>query len=936
MSRFLGLAVQTDVRCASGSTVAAFRPDELLACTAVLSPTEPESLTFAIGRDDARAAEIVVGRVVRTLFGTSAEDREWDIVEVDDASADGRLTVTAQAIGLRLGRAVYVGANATTGAAELAFDDASALPTALIDDRILPALAAAGMSWIVRGTVDSTRLVDLSGEWSTALEVVQALCEPGRANAEWQLRRNGDTDYRLDLLTTIGGSAATVAVRTRVNLLETRRERAVRDLATRLVPRGSDQGSQRTMADHLWRVKTVVDGTWLELEDIQGGAGPLAYDDQVNGLYFAVLNSHTFSSQAVADSVAATQRIQVASTAGISAGQWGRFFRGSGANGARVTSLTNPTAAAAPASGGYGDRARILDRPALRGDCNLVPNPWMRAYASATDAPDDWTDTAGTPANRTVAREATIVRDGAPYSCRFTTSGATTLSLETPDIRVWAIAERRHVAALWFNVQAVPAAAGSALILELITSGGTLIEELARWVRGEDPLLDTWTRFEPEALDLSGITGAVRLRVRVATTTGASAASGWDVVFGPAVLAESEVSVTDIEYSGGTALWQEANAALPAASAIVRGYDLRLLDLERDDPTTYAVHQLVPGGSVAVQDTDLGETVTLRVLELRPDYLNPIATELRLGAAAPDPSAVTTPAAAPATTTPRAAREYTRCDPRRTGLTDDECEVTVGASAPSGTPSVRLVSLGSGATIASGAALNELVAAGAVWEFTRPGYGEASAVAVFESVLNDAVTNAASIEIPAQGAVPAWLSIQHTVSDTEVVITWDGAPEVKVEINGTGFRTPATSPITVPRDAHSGGVVKTYVFRAIGDAGDTVTHAVQVPKQDPILPDLARIDTASFTDGDTPGDGGGSVEISITTSNMPVGVTYDITLTKVAGAPITADSGGDTGVTTFPHTVSMALGTGAELHCLIEAFDGATLIAQKEFTALVP
>ena len=78
------------------------------------------------------------------------------------------------------------------------------------------------------------------------------------------------------------------------------------------------------------------------------------------------------------------------------------------------------------------------------------------------------------------------------------------------------------------------------------------------------------------------------------------------------------------------------------------------------------------------------------------------------------------------------------------------------------------------------------------------------------------------------------------------------------------------------------------------------------------------------------------MQVTWTVANMPGGVTYNITLTKVAGDPITADSGGGTGFTTSPQTISMALGANAEMRCLIEAFDAGALIAQREFTALVP
>lgn len=630
MPRFLGIAVQTDVRCASGSTVAFFRPEDLAECVAVLSPTEPESLTLAVRRSADGAAQLVHGRVVRTCFEDATADREWDLHEAVDGSTDDVLRFTALPIGLRLAGVPYVAADAVTGAPVMDFTAEALTPTEWLTDFVLPALTAAGLSWIAIGTVDATNRFSLAGAWASALEIVRAVADPGRANAEWQLRRNGDTDYKLDLRTAINGSAATLRLHSTTNLLANRRTRSLADVATRVIPRGADASTARTMADHLWRIASVVSGTVLELEDIEGGDGPIAYDDQLNGLYLAALNDPTFASQEVTDSVASSQRVTVADTTGMGAGDWVRLFKGSGENGARVTSLTNPAKAVAPSSGGYGDRAVILDRPEIRGDCNLVPNPWMRDYASASDAPDGWTDTAGTPASRTVAREETIVRD-APYTCRFTTTGTTTLSLETPDIPVWAIDGRRHFAALWFNVQAVPAALDSAIVFELVTDAGALIQEIGRWVRGDDPELDTWLRVEPNVVDLSAITTPVRIRARVGTSSSTTAAAGWDVVFGPALLAESEVPVADIEHSGATKLWQAANAALIERSTVIAGYDVRLVDLEAAEPDAFGDLEVLPGQPVTVVDTELGETVTQRVLEMRPDYLRPGETTVRLG-----------------------------------------------------------------------------------------------------------------------------------------------------------------------------------------------------------------------------------------------------------------------------------------------------------------
>lgn len=841
MSAFGGVAVQTDVRCASGGTVAVFEPHDLIACTATLSPTDPESLTVSVPRDDVRAATLVPGRVVRTLLGGTA-DREWDIVAVQDATDANRRTVTAQPIALRLGHALLSTVNGLTGAPEFRLDDTQATLTQLIDDRVLPALAAAGLGWIARGTVEPTARVDVSAEWVTALEYIRLLCEPGRGDCEWRLRRNGAVDYRLDLLTEIGSDAPVITVRTAVNLLETRRERDVAELATRIYPRGSQDATERTMARHLWAIKSVVSATDLELEDLAGGAGPIAWDGQLDGTFLSVLTP-TFASQAISASVAATQRVTVASTTGMTAGQRVRIFQASGATAPGLTALRQPQAALAPAAGGFGDRARVLDLPALVGTTNLVPNAWMRAWANAANAPDGWTFDASTPANLTRSRETATVRDGQVYAWRLQTTGETTVRVDTPAIALWNLPEARYVPALWFYIDAAPAAPVGALVFELVHADtGALLAELGRYVLGGTPDLDTWIRLVPEARAVA-YAHAVRLRLRVTRTNAATAESGWNVIVGPALLAESEVPVADVEFSGGAQLWQAANRALAEAAQVARGYDLRVLDLARDQQDAGTL-PLVPGATVQLTDTTLDDAVALRLLEVRPDYLNPLATQVRVGVS-----------------------------PRELAG-----ELLVPGQPPA-----------------------------------RP--------------------------VPGTVAQPAQLALRVAVLSDAYEIRWSGQRVVERSIDGGAWVALTASPEVAPREPF-GGPVRSYLFRATGDRpDDTVLETVLVLPQEYVPPATPVFSSVGLvTPGSTPGDGGGQTTVSWTLSSAPTGAEVTIDVQAIAGTPISDGfvSAGPFAYTASPQTVSLALGPGAVVQVTLRAFDGATLVASRVFTAEVP
>lgn len=728
MARFLGLNVQTDILVnvpegTAPTTVARFRPDDLLACVATLSPTEPESLVVQVQRTDARADELVLGRVLRIVTEGGTEDSEWDITRIEDASTDDVLTIYGTPILMRLARVVYMGTAATTGAAAPEWTGVEQTATEWVNTLVLPALAAAGMPFEL-GTIDSTNRFTMDGEWSSILELVNAIAEPGRANAEVRLSMGGDYGYVLDLLDTIGGSAPTVRVRTAVNLLETKRERSLVEVATRLYPRGDEASvATRTMSDHLWRIASVVSGTVLELEDPMGGDGPIAYDDQLNGLYVAVLNDPTFASTVVTDSVAATQRITIGSTAGMTAGDLCRFFVGSGAAGQRVTSLAHPTMSLHPSDGGYGDRAQILDRAGVVADCNLIENATMRAWTVAADPPDGWTEFADDATDVTFTKVTTDSPNSAYSTFRMETDaggetvfgayvGGTSLdalqgpavTVSAPLARPWNTSWRRYVATCWIKVDAAPASGRIDIYLHDESRAGAPKWRAAQdggivgvWTEGTDSE-GVWIRYESAALDLSGnnpagtalaLTDATQLRVELSTDLGVAvttnpagtwqgrwdvatnyaandyvsyanqvyycstapslgntppgtdwtligtpnrrADAGWNVLVGPVTLAESSEPIADREWSGGTLLWQEANAALATTANPIKGYDLSVADLYADDGDTYGTLQFVPGGTVIVMDTDLDVTTTLRLTEYTRDYLRPLNSQVRVG-----------------------------------------------------------------------------------------------------------------------------------------------------------------------------------------------------------------------------------------------------------------------------------------------------------------
>jgi hypothetical protein len=85
-----------------------------------------------------------------------------------------------------------------------------------------------------------------------------------------------------------------------------------------------------------------------------------------------------------------------------------------------------------------------------------------------------------------------------------------------------------------------------------------------------------------------------------------------------------------VETSGAVELWDAGNRYLAAFRAPVLEYAVELRDLERLDGSAWSADQLVLGGKMRLQDTQLGINATPRVIQIAPNELNPLATRVVL------------------------------------------------------------------------------------------------------------------------------------------------------------------------------------------------------------------------------------------------------------------------------------------------------------------
>lgn len=638
MPAFVRLEIWSETPVGGGGGVrkAQFDRAALERATLQESLAGTEQLVFAISRTHEDAAELVHGRIVRVVWSDTSYDTEWRIS--DDQASSGRddralLTITAQSMLLDLARAPYY---THDSAGRPTFDfSATQLTATQWLAYVVAACQAAPLPYTVSvGTVEFTNTFDLNGDFSTALEIVRAIQQPGRAPGDFRFRRNGTTDYKLDLLTSRGSTASTVRVQAQKNLLACTRQRSLANLGTKIVPRGMQGSATRDLSQTYWKVASVDSGTTATLSDPYGGTGPCAFTDQLKNLYVARLAS-TFSSQQISASNTSHQ-ITVASTAGWSAGDFVRFFTTSGSAGKRLVSLSHPTRVLSPASGGYGPVTRTLAMDAAMGDANLITaNAWLNTWTTAGNAPDGFTRSSSL--SGTWSRDTSVLKIGT-YSQKIvvgTTAGTSELTrFYSPTATPYTTSGLRFCASGWYYCDTVSAALQRYVRLRVMKPDLSVSYADGDYL---DPAetVGAWVKISVENVDLSAASAGVVVVLEVSVNNDPNGYAYHTSYFGPMTLSESDVPIEDVLYNGGLAMWQRANTLLATISTPVAGYQLALADLARIDDSDWSDEPLVLGGSLELIDTDLSITTTQRIVELTQNLLAPLDATVQLQTAEP-------------------------------------------------------------------------------------------------------------------------------------------------------------------------------------------------------------------------------------------------------------------------------------------------------------
>lgn len=274
--------------------------------TSLLQPRRIVRLTYLEGTADGAYDEWRIG---------GAESLRWEVTPT------GRV-VRVHALGLHtdLTAAGPLYTN-TSGIVSYQFTKTQSV-SAWLDD-LVAHLAAQGYGYIVKGTVDFASIETIALDHWTASEVMNEL--ERRTRGEWQLRRNGATDYRLDLVARVGAGAPAVRFVEGQNLRTIAATENEVDLATEVLPT-TGQGATtegKGITRTAWKINAVNAGTKrVTIVDPNGVAGVvmIGENDQFNGEVMVCMR--TGRPFTVVDTLVASQELEFAAVGDLVAGDY--------------------------------------------------------------------------------------------------------------------------------------------------------------------------------------------------------------------------------------------------------------------------------------------------------------------------------------------------------------------------------------------------------------------------------------------------------------------------------------------------------------------------------------------------------------------------------------------------------------------------------------
>lgn len=877
------------LQAAGGAITGRFAP---VGGTRVRRLTGDNVRQFQIPKSHRLAASFVKGAVVRDILSADgATWQEWIIDRVSKASGV-ELNILVECVAPMTVLAHYQ--VTTTDADGYVYSDTPAVqltPSAIASSF----LRSNTPSWITAGTVTPTGNAEVAFSGDSALSGIRRM-EEAIPGYEFSLEPNGTTEYRLHQ-TVLGGSAATLYLRTGKNIQGMRRE-VVPGQITRLTQISGAPGDDGPsgIAWAYWEVvSTAGAGPYtVVLKSPHGGDGPIAFDNQFNhanlpgGANSLYLEKRDGTRTQITGSSASAQSLTVASITAVTAGDLVRIVASS--TGKHLTFLDAPTEIAS--TGILGGRYES----AWDDTVCVVKNALQEVWPSTL--PTGWT---GSGTKTTTANEWLTSGAAISISGSFSDGG----QISAPPAKAWYIRARRTTfsAVAWIRLR------GAGPIALQVKANGAVVGSPLVY---ESPL-NAWRQLKLEGLDLSAHVGTtVTLTVEIVK-----------VGAGTANLIVDSINLTDSLTARGvttganaTRIWQGANDFLRVRCAEQVTYRGSVADLDRMGRSNQ--QPIVVGGTAVVADDELG-TVTARLVELADTPGDPRTATVtyatlppRFSRAPSKPLALVIPYFEPIAV--QTANRDTRNAAQllKAEITaSDETSVTVtltSVDSLGGSPVISYAVFG--AAYSSGSGVGPYV-------FTKPATGTGLGRAVFTAKLQDRADVYDAVDIP-EAEPPTLLAITATFSASDddsityevVAVDPKGTASITITDDGGAASTSLGSDLYELARPAAGDPPLAVKFTASATNRTSQSVSLLVPAQDPAPGGTVppSIDAFYSTSQDTGAD---EVNLAWTVSNEPASETYDLyfrlQLTDPSTGTVTDEETGFLSGITSPY----ALGAGA-------------------------
>lgn len=294
------------------------------------------------------------------------------------------------------------------------------------------------------------------------------------------------------------------------------------------------------------------------------------------------------------------------------------------------------------------------------GECNQIPNPVHRVWTGAANVPADGWTWSGTGA-ATIARDSFSLQGGYSAYCVFA-SGATMGVLTTPpgfvnpvigadleSVRVRLFITNFDAGAEWDPTYTYVYAVRSTLTVTCykrsasgaLTQLGTPAVLKCPGFDDKDAVaLNSWVEAVIPQIDVSGLIDET-LVVQIAAAWGGSVPGGSIKAYvDGAQLTQTPAAPREypdllIEYAEANKHIQSANLELLTWAGPPKECTVKVADLERVDPTRYALEQITLGGMVRLRHDEQTVDLTVRAPSLGVDYLAEANTDVTLAVLPP-------------------------------------------------------------------------------------------------------------------------------------------------------------------------------------------------------------------------------------------------------------------------------------------------------------